>query len=165
MQHTAQQDHIAHYQQCRERAAHWLDDIADELAQKYGYSSYSIQICAPLIDLITAHIMMVDATARLGGPDAIAYGAHESDAALMKKVGRLILDDGQRLFEPAEIALGRHKLPQREQSQIYSAWIESREKQDAKPRLHSITDKLAKRGRKQSYAALDRFVHKPQRFW
>ncbi|KAA0911463.1 hypothetical protein [Pusillimonas sp. ANT_WB101] len=165
MQDSAQQDQIIYYQQCRERASQRLEDMIEELTMKHGYESYCTQLRGPLIDLITAHLLTLNATIRLGGPETIAYGIQESDAALIKKIGRLILDDGQQLFEPAEMALARCKLPKRAQREIHNEWVLSRGMFHAKPRLHCLTTKLAKRGRKISHAALDRFVDQPERFW
>lgn len=152
-------------QQYQDRASRYLEEMADELQMLYGYESFNLHVCGPLTDLIVAHYIELDAVQRLGGLQAITYLHGESDVALMKKIGRLLLSDSQEIAEAAQAGLMRAK--DADASRIQDAYrAAAREpSRENKIRLSNATEHLADGSRHWTEAAVNGFVKKGTVAW
>lgn len=148
---------FAKYTQYRERAARYLNDMANELSMMYGFEAFSMSVHGPLVDLITAYYIQCDATRQLGDLEAIAYAHAASDTALMKKIGRLLLARSHEFTEAAVMGVARAK--DEDRVLIENAWQVARTSgtPESKRRLVDATERLADFGRLWTQDSLNRF--------
>lgn len=145
------------YNKYRERAAQYLNDMANELSMMYGYDAFSVGVYGPLVDLITAYYIMQDATRQLGDLPAIAYGHAESDSALMRKIGRLLLARSHEFTEAAVMGVAR--ATDADKALIENAFQVARNTPtwQNKQYLRNATEHLADFGRLWTKDSLNRF--------
>ena len=152
------------YTRCREIAGRHLESLTDELMAQ-GFGPWAVADVEALLDLLTANMMQAAALQKLGGAEALAYSRDASTCALVKKIGRRLMDAGQQVATAAEMGLERAKRQDAEQIENdFNVYRRTGATAD-RDRLWERTAGLARHGQQWGEAAASRFVDKSVTRW